>query len=163
MNIREALESDGEAIAAIYNPYIVGSVITFETIAVSGEEMASRIRETMDLGLPYLVATEDDRVVGYAYASKWKGRCAYARSVETSVYLDAAFHGRGIGRQLYVALLDALRELNMHAVIGGIALPNDASIGLHESLGFRKVAQFEQVGFKFDRYVDVGYWQTILE
>ncbi len=161
--IRTAQPSDGDAIAAIYNPYVVNSVVTFETSSVDGVEMASRITETIDAGLPYLVAVEDDRVVGYTYASKWKGRCAYSKTVESSVYIDASFQGHGIGKKLYVALLDSLHALDMHTVIGGIALPNDASIALHESLGFRKVAQFEQVGFKLNGYVDVGYWQKILE
>ena len=161
--IRTAQPSDGDAIAAIYNPYVVNSVVTFETSSVDGVEMASRITETIDAGLPYLVAVEDDRVVGYTYASKWKGRCAYSKTVESSVYIDASFQGHGIGKKLYVALLDSLRTLDMHTVIGGIALPNEASIALHESLGFHKVAHFEQVGHKLNGYVDVGYWQKILE
>ena len=100
--------------------------------------------------------------LGYAYASKWKGRCAYRFAVETTVYLDAPAHGRGLGRRLYERLLAALRESGMHVAIGGIALPNPASIALHEKLGFRKVGQFEEVGFKLGRWVDVGYWQVML-
>ncbi|MGH8166642.1 MAG: GNAT family N-acetyltransferase, partial [Woeseiaceae bacterium] len=97
-----------------------------------------------------------------AYASRWHGRCAYRFSVESTVYLDPDRTGRGVGKRLYAALIDAIRDLSMRAVIGGIALPNEPSIRLHERLGFRKVAHFEQVGFKHDRWIDVGYWQLLL-
>jgi phosphinothricin acetyltransferase len=124
--------------------------------------MASRISEALSANLPWLVAVEGDVVAGYAYASKWKGRCAYRYAVESTVYLDAKHHGQGIGKTLYVALIDELRERSMHTVIGGIALPNPASIALHERLGFENVARFKQVGFKQDRWIDVGYWQLML-
>ncbi|HET6588329.1 MAG TPA: GNAT family N-acetyltransferase, partial [Oleiagrimonas sp.] len=94
--------------------------------------------------------------------SRWKSRCAYRHSVETSIYLDPERTGQGIGRHLYVALLDAVRALGMHAVIGGVALPNAASVALHEHLGFHKVAHFEQVGYKQGRWIDVAYWQLVL-
>src|SRR5690606_39143142 len=99
---------------------------------------------------------------GYAYAARWKGRCAYRYSVESTIYLDLGARRGGIGTVLYAALLERLRSRGYHAVIGGIALPNDASVRLHEQLGFRKVAHFPEVGFKLGRWVDVGYWQIIL-
>jgi len=125
--------------------------------------MADRIAEALASALPWLVAEASGRILGYAYASKWKGRCAYRYAVESTVYLDPAQTGKGIGLGLYTALIDAIRACSMRTVIGGIALPNAASIALHERLGFRKVGHFEQVGYKQDRWVDVGYWQLLLE
>lgn len=162
MDILPAAPAHASAIATIYNHYIVSTTVTFETERVTAADMQARIEETQSASLPWLVAEEGDRVLGYAYASKWKGRCAYRYSVESTVYLDAECIGRGIGKALYSALIDDLRERGMHAVIGGVALPNAASIALHEALGFRKVAHFEQVGFKQDRWIDVGYWQLLL-
>ena len=118
--------------------------------------------ETVSANMPWLVAVNDRVVVGYAYASKWKGRCAYRFAVESTVYLDTAQQGRGIGKALYIALLNELRARSLHTVIGGIALPNPASIALHERLGFEPVARFKQVGFKQERWIDVGYWQLLL-
>lgn len=162
LDIRPATAADAGAVAAIYNPYVADSVITFETEPVATGEMAARIADVRSANLPWLVAVEGETLVGYAYASKWKGRCAYRYAVESTVYLDAARQGRGIGRTLYVALIDALRARSMHTVIGGIALPNPASVALHERLGFENVALFKQVGFKQDRWIDVGYWQMLL-
>ena len=162
LSIRVASATDAGAVADIYNRYVAGSHATFETVAVSVADMTTRIADVAAAALPWLVAETPDGIVGYAYAKRWRERSAYRHSVETSVYLDPARIGRGIGRALYVALIDALRPLSIHAVIGGVALPNDASVALHERLGFRKVAHFEQVGFKHDRWIDVGYWQLLL-
>lgn len=161
--IRSATPQDAEAISAIYNPYVLTTAITFETDAVPAADMAERIRETLTAGLPWLVWEQDGRVAGYAYASKWKGRCAYRYSVESTVYVDGEHTGQGIGSRLYDALIGQLRAANIHVVIGGVALPNAGSVALHEHFGFEKVAQFKQVGFKFGRWIDVGYWQLILQ
>jgi phosphinothricin acetyltransferase len=160
--IRTVTPEDAPSIASLYNHYVLNTAISFETDAVSPNEMASRIREVTAAGLPWLVAEFNDRVVGYAYASKWKGRCAYRFSVESSVYVDAEHTGKGIGSALYDALLDRLRSGKTHVVIGGIALPNEGSVALHERFGFRKVAHFSEVGYKFERWIDVGYWQATL-
>jgi phosphinothricin acetyltransferase len=160
--IRTATAGDADAIARIYNHYVANTIITFEEQAVSSEEMAARIAEVAAASPPWLVAEQDGRVVGYAYASKWKGRCAYRFSAECTVYLDPDCVGRGYGTQLYESLFAALRERGMHAVIGGVALPNPASVALHEKLGMRKVAHFGEVGYKFERWIDVGYWQATL-
>lgn len=160
--IRPALASDADAIAHIYNHYIRNSTVTFEETQVSAQEMATRIEELDTASLPWLVMELEGKVVGYTYATKWKGRCAYRFSVESTVYLDPAYTGRGLGTSLYPALFAALRDKGMHVVIGGIALPNAASVALHEKLGLEKVAQFKEVGFKFERWIDVGYWQLKL-
>ena len=160
--IRPAMARDAEAIARIYNHYIAETIITFEEAPVSTEEMAARIAEVASIPLPWLVAEGNGAILGYAYAGKWKSRCAYRYTVESTVYLDSASTGRGAGTLLYEALIASLRESGIHVVIGGVALPNAASVALHEKLGFRKVAHFDEVGYKFERWIDVGYWQKTL-
>lgn len=161
-HIRPATPADAARICAIYNHYIATTTISFEEDPVDEPEMARRIADVAAAGLPWLVLEVDGAVAGYAYATKWRVRPAYRHSVESSVYLDHACAGRGLGRLLYGALLDGLRARDLHLVIGGIALPNAASAGLHEALGFRKVAHFSEVGKKFGRWVDVGYWELKL-
>jgi phosphinothricin acetyltransferase len=160
--LRRATTADAAAIAAIYNHYVANTIVTFEEEAVPEADMAGRIGETLAAGLPWLVARENDRVLGYAYASKWKSRCSYRFSLETTVYLDHAATGRGLGTQLYTALIAEVRSQGMHALIGGVALPNAASVALHEKLGFRNVARFREVGWKFGQWIDVGYWELVL-
>lgn len=162
MTIRSARREDAQAITAIYNEYILHSIATFQEQPMSPDETALRLEEAASASLPWLVAEESDRLTGYAHASKWKGRCAYRYTVESSVYLDPSATGRGLGSKLYEALIAALRERKLHSVISGVALPNDASVRLHEKFGFRKIGHFEQVGYKFDRWIDVGYWQLNL-
>jgi phosphinothricin acetyltransferase len=159
--VRSATTEDAARICEIYNYYVLHSTITFEEQPVSVEEMKQRIGEVLT-GLPWLVWVEDQVVQGFAYASKWKGRCAYRHSVESTAYLADGSTGRGIGTKLYEALFTALRQSKMHVVMGGIALPNDASVALHEKLGFEKVAHFREVGWKFGKWIDVGYWQLFL-
>ena len=160
--IRSISPSDAPAICAIYNYYILNTPITFEEEAVSEDEMTQRIRETLS-AFPWLVYEEQGEVLGYAYANKWKGRCAYRFSAESTIYLRHDQVGRGAGSKLYAQLLSELRKNRLHSIIGGIALPNEASQRLHEKLGFKKVAHFEQVGWKFEKWIDVGYWELILK
>lgn len=160
--IRNAQPNDAAAIVEIYNHYVLTTTITFEEQPVAAAQMAERIAEVQAAALPWLVAERDGQVAGYAYASKWKPRSAYRHSVECSVYLDRQAVGGGVGSRLYEALFADLKSRGLHVVIGGIALPNESSIALHEKFGLKKVAQFEQVGFKFGRWVDVGYWQKTL-
>jgi len=123
--------------------------------------LAERIKETLS-AFPWLVYEEHGEILGYAYASKWRGRCAYRYSAESSIYLRHDRVSRGTGLKLYAQLLAELRNSRLRSVIGGIALPNEASQRLHEKLGFKKVAHFEQVGWKLEKWIDVGYWQLIL-
>jgi L-amino acid N-acyltransferase YncA len=162
LNIREATADDATPIVSIYNHFVLNTSISFEEAAVSARDMAQRIADVQAAGLPWLVAEVDGVVAGYAYATKWRVRHAYRFSVESSVYLAPGSAGKGIGTPLYRALLDRLREGGFHLAIGGIALPNAASVALHEKLGFKKVAHFQEVGFKFERWTDVGYWQLAL-
>jgi L-amino acid N-acyltransferase YncA len=148
--------------ASIYNYYVTDTVVTFEEEAISPLHMAERLDEVRSTSLPWLVAEVAGQILGYAYASKWKGRCAYRLSTEITVYLERSQVGLGLGSRLYGDLLPRLEERGMHVVIGGIALPNPASVALHEKFGLGKVAHFAEVGFKFGRWIDVGYWQRIL-
>ncbi len=161
--IRAAITEDGADLARIYNHYIAHTVVTFEEAPLSAGDMAARASEVHALGLPWLVAHTAGGVNGFAYASRWKGRCAYRYSVESTVYLEPEVWGQGLGTVLYSALLTRLQELGYHTVIGGIALPNPASVALHEKLGMRKIAHFAEVGFKLGRWVDVGYWQKVFQ
>ncbi|HTD05937.1 arsinothricin resistance N-acetyltransferase ArsN1 family B [Undibacterium sp.] len=160
-NLRAACLSDAEGICSIYNHYVLNTSISFEETEVLPDEMSRRIVDVTQ-HLPWLVIENEDGIAGYAYASKWRTRSAYRFSVETSVYLAQSARGHGFGVRLYEALLRELDQLGVHAAIGGIAQPNEASVKLHEKLGFRKVAMFEQVGFKNGQWVDVGYWQKLL-
>jgi phosphinothricin acetyltransferase len=162
-HIRPATPADAGRICAIYNHYVTTTTVSFEEDAVGAQEMAQRIADVAAAGLPWLVLEVDGALAGYAYATKWRVRPAYRYSVESTVYLDKDCTGRGLGRTLYGALLDELRKRELHLVIGGIAQPNAGSVGLHEALGFRKVAHFSEVGMKFGRWVDVGYWELGLD
>jgi phosphinothricin acetyltransferase len=164
--LRDALPmDDAERIAEIYNHYIATDTATFEVDPIGEAAMAQRIAAAQSAGLPWIVATDVLGIIGYAYAAPFHERAAYARTVTASVYLDRAARGRGVGTALYRELLRRLEALDegVHApvesVVALIALPNDASVALHESLGFEKRGHLERVGRKFDRWIDVGYWQ----
>lgn len=160
--IRAAVTADAAGIAAIYNHYVAHTVVTFEEEAVSADEIARRMEDVRSASLPWLVADQAGRIAGYAYASKWRARSAYRFSTEITVYLGPEDGGRGIGSALYDELFPMLRARGLHVVIGGIALPNDASVALHEKFGMKKVAHFAEVGFKFGKWVDVGFWECTL-
>ena len=159
--IRTVQKEDAQQICGIYNHYIENTVITFEETSVSVTEMENRIRE-ITASLPWLVYEENGEITGYAYAGKWKGRCAYRYSVESTIYLKNDYIGKSIGTKLYSGLIDELSKKDLHAVIAGIALPNERSQKIHEKFGFKKVAHFSEVGFKFNKWIDVGYWELIL-
>lgn len=161
--IRDADPSDAARIAEIYNYYVINTAVTFEETPVDKDEIKSRITEAQTSSLPYIIhESVDSGLIGYAYASKWKGRCAYRYSLEISVYLEHGKSGMGAGSSLYSELLGRLTDLGYHVVIGGITLPNPASVALHEKFGMAKVAHFNEVGFKFGKWIDVGYWQGVL-
>jgi phosphinothricin acetyltransferase len=159
--IRPCTSRDAAAICEIYNSFVRDTIITFEETPVSTAEMAQRISD-VTARFPWLVAEEQGAIAGYAYATPWKARSAYRFSVETTVYVAPGHVRRGVGAALYRDLIAALRKLDVHCAVGGIALPNPASVALHEKLGFKKIGQFVEVGRKFDRWVDVGYWELIL-
>lgn len=160
--LRAATALDGRAIAGIYNHYVLNSIATFEEVAVGDDEMARRIDEVLGQSLPWLVAERSGEILGYAYGGRWKARHGYRYTVESTIYLSPSQVGNGTGSLLYGRLLDDLRKCGMHSAIGGIGLPNAASVRLHEKLGFVPVAHFSENGIKFGQWIDVGYWQAQL-
>lgn len=160
--LRGCRPSDASKICEIYNHFVRETVFTFEEEAVSEGEMASRIQEITE-ELPWLVWEQAGSIGGYAYATRWKSRPAYRFSTESTVYVAPGLTRRGIGTRLYETLVTELRRRNVHCVVGGIALPNEASIALHERLGFSKIGHFSQIGWKLGRWVDVGYWELLLQ
>ena len=160
--IRRVETADAKVICNIYNHYVKNTIITFEEDPVSIKQMQSRIEEVSSR-YPWLVFEKDGHVVGYAYAGAWRSRRAYRYAAESTVYLSKDVTGQGIGNRLYEALISIIRTDDVHSVIGVIALPNPASIALHEKLGFEKVAHLEEVGWKFNQWIDVGYWELIIK
>jgi phosphinothricin acetyltransferase len=158
--IRAVLDKDITAIVDIYNYYIEETIVTFEEKTITTDDMHKRITKIAGDNLPWLVAEDDSgRVIGYAYACKWRERFAYRFSVEVTVYLSSNHAKQGLGTKLYTELFDELKSRDIHTVIGGISLPNPASIALHEKFGLKQVAHFKEVGFKFGQWIDTGYWQ----
>lgn len=154
-------ERDAAACAAIYAPHVRDGVASFEAEPPDADAMAQRI-DRASATHAWLVDERDGRVAGYAYGGAHRERAAYAWSTEVSVYIDPGFHRRGVGRGLYLTLLDALRERGYRMAFAGISLPNAGSVGLHESLGFEPVGVFRRVGWKFGAWHDVGWWQLEL-
>ena len=161
MEIRPFAPGDEIAISEIYNHYIADTVVTFEEQPLSPTQMRERI-ESYLINYPWFVGVIDGVIVGYSYASQFHQRAAYRHTAELTVYLRKGFGRRGLGRQLYAPLMAHLQAHGCHAMLAAIALPNDGSVGLHEALGFSKVAHFSQVGHKFGEWVDVGYWQKLV-
>lgn len=160
--IRLAAAEDAAAIAAIYAPYVRDTVITFEVDPPDAAEMQRRIAKVGQRH-PWLVAEAQGRVLGYAYAGEHRVRAAYRWNVETAVYLDAAAHRQGLGRRLYAALFAMLRQQGLYNAYGIITLPNAASVGLHEHLGFVPVGVFRGTGYKHGAWHDVGWWELRLQ
>jgi L-amino acid N-acyltransferase YncA len=162
MTIRPAdPDRDAAACAAIYAPSVEATPISFELEAPDAAEFAHRI-QAYSATHQFLVAEEGGEVVGYAYACRWQERPAYDWAVEVSVYVDSTHTGEGVGRALYVELLDRLRGQGFHVAVAGITLPNPASVALHERMGFEPIGALRQVGWKLGAWHDVGYWQLLL-
>lgn len=159
--LRTATVSDAAAIQAIYAPIVETTAISFEDVAPTVDEMARRI-ETFLTAYPYLVAERDGEILGYAYGSKHRDRSAYRLSVDVTAYVAASARGQGLGKRLYQALLPDLATRGYHAAFAAITQPNPASVALHESVGFTNVGIYREVGFKFGRWQDVGWWQKVL-
>ncbi|HST34662.1 MAG TPA: arsinothricin resistance N-acetyltransferase ArsN1 family B [Solirubrobacteraceae bacterium] len=159
--MRDARPSDAAACAAIYAPYVTGTAITFETEPPSEDEMAARI-ETASSSYAWLVLEDEGRVVGYAYGGRFHARPAYRWACEVSVYLETGRRRTGGGRALYEALLARLRERGFRIAIAGMTLPNEASVGLHEALGFEPVGAYRRIGYKLGGWHDVAWMQRRL-
>jgi L-amino acid N-acyltransferase YncA len=152
---------DAAACAAIYEPYVRTTAISFEERAPSPDQLAERIERFQRSHL-WLVAEDDDQLVGYAYACPHRERAAYRWAAEVSVYIDRERHRRGYGRALYGELLPQLAAQGFHLALAGVTLPNDASVALHESLGFTPVGVYRRIGYKLGSWWDVGWWQLSL-
>jgi phosphinothricin acetyltransferase len=152
---------DGTACAAIYAPYVADSAVSFEEVAPTAAQFATRIAET-SARYPWLVLEDGGRVVGYAYATEHRSRAAYRWAVDVGIYVDGAHRRRGAGRQLYEALFGLLRRQQLRIACAGVTLPNDASIGLHRALGFEHVGTYPAIGWKAGAWHDVSWWQLQL-
>lgn len=161
--VRPATPYDADAIAGIYRHYVEAGTVSFETIAPDADEMRGRM-VAADGFFPWLVVTEGEAatVIGYAYAGTFRDRPAYRYTIETSVYLTQAAQGKGYGRQLYHALIDTVRAQGFTHAIAVISLPNDWSMRLHESVGFKRTGVLREAGYKSGRWIDVGFWQCEL-
>jgi phosphinothricin acetyltransferase len=162
MDIRLAQPTDAAAMLAIYAPYCEASCVSFEIVAPTLEQMQQRIAH-ISATFPWLVAEREGQLAGYVYASRHRERAAYRWAVDTAVYVAPDQQRCGVGRALYASLFSLLRELGYFKAFAGITLPNPASVGLHESVGFRRVALFERVGFKRGQWLDVGWWQKSVQ
>jgi L-amino acid N-acyltransferase YncA len=163
MRIRDADPArDAAACAAIYAPHVEASAVSFEDRAPATAELAARI-EHYGRSHAWLVAEREGEVVGYAYATAFNERPAYRWSTSVSVYIGEGARGQGIGRALYLALFDRLRERGFRMACAGITLPNEASVGLHESLGFEQVGVNREIGWKNGAWRDVGWYQLQLQ
>jgi phosphinothricin acetyltransferase len=152
---------DAAACAAIYEPYVAEKATSFEDVAPTPAEFAERIERT-SRRWPWLVLEDGGRVVGFAYATEHRARAAYRWAADVAIYVDASHQGRGAGRRLYGALLELLRRQGLQAACAGITLPNEASVGLHEALGFERVGVYRAIGWKAGAWRDVGWWQLQL-
>lgn len=159
--VRCAERQDAEGVLAIYAPIVQETAISFELEPPSLEQMRARIESTLQR-FPWLVCESERGIEGYAYASRHRERAAYQWSADVSVYVTADRRGRGLGRALYAPLLGMLTDMGYYSALAGIALPNPASVGLHEVMGFRPVGIYRSIGYKLGAWHDVGWWQLKL-
>ena len=158
IKLRKATVADGDALAAIYKYYVENTAITFEYIAPSGAEFSERIAHKSEK-YPFIIAEVDGRPIGYAYASEYRERAAYSWDVETSVYVDPRYQGRGIGKRLYSALEEILKLQNVVNLYACITCPNDQSVAMHEAFGFKYIGRFHSAGFKMGEWHDVSWFE----
>ena len=161
MPVRSATLGDASEMLAIYAPYVSDTAISFESDPPTEREFSDRIERGLAVG-PWLVLQREGQILGYAYATKFRERAAYDATRETTVYVAPGHHGEGVGRELMTDLLARLRAGGIALAVAAITLPNDASVGLHEHLGFVPVGVFHGVGRKFERSHDVGFWELRL-
>lgn len=159
--IRGVKIEDAQAIADIYNYYILHSIATFEEVVIDAKEIEKRIL-AITPKFSWIVYEEEGEIIGYAYASEWRSRFSYRFAVESTVYLKHKTPKKGIGSLLYKELINQLTNKNFHTILGCISLPNEPSVNFHEKFGFKKVAHFNEAGYKFNKWVDVGFWELIV-
>lgn len=162
LKIRLATEDDAEPIVEIYAPIVRDTIISFELEPPSLDEMRQRISKTLEK-YPWLICERDGQVLGYVYATKHRERAAYQWAVDVSAYVHPQGRRLGIGKALYTALFGVLRLQGFYRAYAGIALPNEASVGLHEAVGFELIGVYRQTGYKLGAWHDVGWWQLSLQ
>ncbi len=162
IQIRTVTLNDAKALVDIYSFYVLNTTITFEYETPSVSEFTQRIQKITQT-YPYLVATLNDEIIGYAYATSYKERAAYDWSVETTVYVKNDKHGLGVGKQLYTHLEQALKEKNIVNMLACITYPNPKSIDFHTKFGFEKVGHFPKVGYKFNEWRDIMWMQKVIK
>lgn len=160
--IRVATEADAGQIVVIYAPFVSENAVSFELVPPTASEMAQRISSALER-YPWLVSVRDGAVTGYAYASPFLTREAYQWSVDSSVYIHEEHRGQGVGKALYTSLFACLRLLGYYNVYAGVTLPNDASVALHESMGFSPVGVYRHVGYKFGEWHDVMWLELAVQ
>lgn len=159
--IRQIKLSDVERILPIYNFHVENTIVTFDIVPLTTEQYSEKVKRISG-EYPFLVFEEDNELLGFAYASKWRPKPAYNQTVETTVYMHNNAQGKQVGTKLYTELLKQLKDQDYKVAIGGVSLPNEQSIRFHEKFGFEKVAHFSKVGKKFDKWIDVAFWQLNL-
>lgn len=156
--IRPVTIEDAQQLVDIYNYYVVHSIVTLDLLPFSVQDFEEKI-SAISSQFPFIVYEENNEVLGYAYANTFRTKPAYNKTVELTIYLKQNILGKQIGKKMYSELIQQLKTENYHVLIGGLTLPNDASVKLHEGFGFEKVAHFKEVGYKFEKWHDVGFWQ----
>ena len=159
--IRSFHIKDIKQLLDVYNYYVENSIVTFDLEPLSLKAFKEKMLRISKI-YPFIVFEENNEVLGYAYGSRWRPKPAYNKTVESTVYVKHGEHGKQIGTKLYAELLSLLKQENYHVVLGGLTLPNEASVKLHEKFGYKQVAHFKAVGFKFNKWHDVGFWQLKL-
>jgi len=162
IKIRCAKPDDAAGILAIYGPYCESSTISFELVAPSVQQMRERI-ERITAQYPWLICEIDGEAAGYVYASQHRERAAYRWNADVAVYIAAEHHRRRVAQALYTCLFSILRLQGYSKAFAGVTLPNEASVALHESVGFRPIAVYRGIGYKRGRWLDVGWWQLDLQ
>lgn len=156
--IRNVTINDAQELVNIYNYYVTDTIVTFDKESFTIADFEEKI-DTISSQFPFFVFEENNKILGYAYGSKWRKKPSYDNTLEITIYLKKDVQGKGIGTKLYAKLIEALKNEKYHTLIGGLTLPNEESIRLHEKFGFKKVAHFVEVGWKFNKWHDVGFWQ----
>ncbi len=156
--IRPFKIQDTQQLLDIYNYYVLNSVATFDIEPLAFETFSNKIN-SINKDFPFVVFEENNTILGFAYGSKFRPKPAYNSTVEVTVYIKHTAHGKQIGTKIYSELITRLKHQNFHSAIGVLTLPNEASVKLHEKFGFKQVAELKEVGFKFGKWQNVGFWQ----
>lgn len=157
IRVRAATLDDAAAFAGIYEPYVLRTPISFEEVPPSADDFARRMQAVLAYA-PWLAALVDDRIVGYAYASRHAERAAYRWAIDVGIYIDHDYRGRGAGRRLYSELLPIVERQNYRRVYAGVTLPNEGSVGLHRAFGFELIGNYRRAGWKQGRWYDVAWF-----